>query len=47
MLLASAASSASETILAPVSDGMIFDQAPFNGVGDAGGIENHQSLALD
>jgi hypothetical protein len=46
MLLASAASSASEAILAPIADGSILDQAPFNGIGDAGGIENDQIVSV-
>lgn len=48
MLLASAASSAptSETTLVPVADGMILDQSPFNGIGDAGEIENEQTVTV-
>jgi hypothetical protein len=46
MLLASAASSASETILAPLADGTILDQSPFNGIGNSGEVLNDLAVGV-
>jgi hypothetical protein len=48
MLLATAASSApaGESILVPVADGAIFDQGPFDGIGDSDGISDDSDGTL-
>lgn len=48
MLLTTAASGVPrvETILVPVADGAIFDQSPFDGIGDTDGISDDQTVTV-